>query len=914
MQATKIFSPTFVNEAKFGYTLNNLTSDFEDKSLVMRSRLGNLPQLYADAGAPDYAPDVNFGGQPANTIKLTLGPGDWYWRGTEFTYTDNLSKVWSRHTLKAGFNVDYYRAVAMDTRSQWRGAFNFGRDTNNPFDSNHGFSNALLGNFASYTELTSRALKNTVLKVFEEYVQDNWRVTKRLTLDFGIRAVHQPPEFDLAPSTAHFDPAYYQPGKSPSLYAPAMDGGKRVGMDPVTKRVVPAALIGMFVPNSGDPANGSRVGGKDGYPRGLFTRSWIFLAPRFGFAYDVFGNGRTAVRGGFGVFYDTADANSYESSAGNPPLSYIPVQYYGNVDTMGSSTGVIGPSTLASQAAIGRMPLPLTMNFSLGIQHQAARSMLIEASYVGSQVRHGLTRQEINPIAMYARFDARNADPTSPGRPLPDNFFRPYQGYGSVTPYEMTATSSYNALQTSLSRRFARGLQFGVSYTFSKVLGSTAVSSYFPTRQWNYGPLGHDRTHVFVANYMYEVPKIGARTGFKPAGWILDNWQVSGITSFVTGAPFTPGFSTTDGAGHHRLRRRCAHHRDRRPSPRQERAQLLPELQYRGLRANPAAQLRQRRRGNPARSGREQLRRGAGQAVPVVERSALLPVPHGVLQRVQPYAVLGAGYDGEIQSRRPAGESDVRLLHVGALAAHYPVLGEGGVLAVKLAWVCSGVALVCFAQTSPDGWEAGAPRDEIRPRFSYEDRGGPGGAPALAIASDAREGLNGHWRKTFPVTGGGWYRFYALSKTENMAAPRRSAVVEIVWQDDRGKTAPTDMGSVEAEMPAERGAAGGGWTEVSDVYRAPKRATRAQVDLRLRWASGASVRWSKVAFSASEPPAKRLVRLAAAHFKPAGRQERRGEHRHARAAGGGSGGQEGGPAGVRRAGDRARHWRYEGRR
>jgi seryl-tRNA synthetase len=180
------------------------------------------------------------------------------------------------------------------------------------------------------------------------------------------------------------------------------------------------------------------------------------------------------------------------------------------------------------------------------------------------------------------------------------------------------------------------------------------------------------------------------------------------------------------------------------------------------------------------------------------------------------------------------------------------------------------IAFVCFAQTSPDGWEAGAPRDEIRPRFSYEERGGPGGTPALVIASDAREGLNGYWRKTFPVAGGGWHRFHALAKTENMAAPRRSAVVEIVWQDDQGKTVPTDMGSVEAEMPAERGAAGGGWTEVSDVYRVPKRATRAQVDLRLRWASGASVRWSKVAFSPSEPPAKRLVRLAAAHFKPAG--------------------------------------------
>jgi hypothetical protein len=111
----------------------------------------------------------------------------------------------------------------------------------------------------------------------------------------------------------------------------------------------------------------------------------------------------------------------------------------------------------------------------------------------------------------------------------------------------MTGTSNYNSVQTAINRRFARGLQFGVSYTFSKVLGSNAISPYFPTRTRNYGPLGHDRSQVFVFNYTYELPRIGARTGFAPARWILDDWRVSGITSFVTGAPFTPGFSTTDG-------------------------------------------------------------------------------------------------------------------------------------------------------------------------------------------------------------------------------------------------------------------------------------------------------------------------------------------------------------------------------
>ena len=549
VQLTKVFSPTIINEAKFAYTLSNVSSDYADRSKVMRSATGNLPQLYPDSGSPDFSPDISFGSYPANAATLALGPGDWYWRGTQYSFIDNLSKVWSKHALKVGLAVDYYRANARDTRSLWRGAYSFARDTNNPFDSNDGFSNALLGTFDAYTELTARAKKNTVLKVIEEYIQDNWRVTKRLTLDLGVRFVSQPPEFDRNPrAVARFDPSLYVSGKSPVLYVPALDAsGQRVGMDPTTKTLVPAAYIGLFVPNTGNPADGSAVCGSDGYPAGCFKRNWIFAAPRFGFAYDLFGSGKTALRGGFGIFYDTPDANSFESSEGNPPVSYIPVQYYGNLSTMSSSTGLIGPSILASQAGGGRLRLPTTMNFSLGIQHQAPKNFVVDVSYVGSQVRHLLLTREINAIPMFARFDPANADPTLPGKPLPDDFLRRYIGYSSITSYEMAGTSSYHSLQAALNRRFASGLQLGIAYTFSKALGATGTSPYFSTRKWMYGPLPQDRRHVFVASYIYELPRIGTKTGFKPAGWILNNWQVSGMTSFATGAPVTPGFSTTDG-------------------------------------------------------------------------------------------------------------------------------------------------------------------------------------------------------------------------------------------------------------------------------------------------------------------------------------------------------------------------------
>ena len=208
VQLTKVFSPTLVNEAKFGYTFDNNTSSYSDPSKVMRSAMGNVPNLFPKPSILDIAPDVSFGSQPTSSIKLSLGPGDWYWRGTQWTYTDNVSKVWGKHMLKVGFNLDNYRAVARDTRTTGRGVFSFARDTNNPFDTNDGFSNALLGMVDSYTQLTASKNKNTVLKIFEEYVQDNWRVTKRLTLDLGLRLVSQPPEYDLSSNAvAHFDPA-----------------------------------------------------------------------------------------------------------------------------------------------------------------------------------------------------------------------------------------------------------------------------------------------------------------------------------------------------------------------------------------------------------------------------------------------------------------------------------------------------------------------------------------------------------------------------------------------------------------------------------------------------------------------------------------------------------------------------------
>ena len=182
-----------------------------------------------------------------------------------------------------------------------------------------------------------------------------------------------------------------------------------------------------------------------------------------------------------------------------------------------------------------------------------------------------------------------------------------------------------------------------------------------------------------------------------------------------------------------------------------------------------------------------------------------------------------------------------------------------------------------------DGWTNAAPRQEISPTFEFRKGGGPAGHGSLLIRADDREGLDGHWTKTFPAKGGQSYRFRALRRIEHVASPRRSVLVRILWRDDQGRPvrhdepsaksyAPGEAPVAEPEYPSELGTDAHGWTEVGDTYRVPSKATRAVVELYLRWASNARVEWSEVSFTETDPLPARKVRLAAVHFRPSGQK------------------------------------------
>jgi len=181
---------------------------------------------------------------------------------------------------------------------------------------------------------------------------------------------------------------------------------------------------------------------------------------------------------------------------------------------------------------------------------------------------------------------------------------------------------------------------------------------------------------------------------------------------------------------------------------------------------------------------------------------------------------------------------------------------------------------------SESGWTYAGPRDEVLPEFKFRRDGGPDQSGSLITSSDKRDGLHGWWEKTVPVEGGRYYRFAAVRRVTNSESPRRTAVARIFWQDAAGNPPRHDFDATttylegqrpraEPEYPVDGPEQGDGWTEVTEVFRAPSGATQARIELSFRWAADATVEWSNVILEPIATPASRKVRLATVHFGPA---------------------------------------------
>ncbi len=585
---TYTVSPTLVNEFTYAsnwdqYTYTSLDNyKSEDRSLVPGLPVLFPPPTSSQAGTGDPAsplngyqnllPSFSFG-TPSNAMSYsrvgsiagadyTINP-TWYWQ-------DNVSKVSGHHSFKAGIFLEY-NTKFQPAMKNYMGSFSFASSTTTPLvNTNDGFANALLGNVASYSQYNNSTTFHVTYWNAEFYLQDNWKVNRRLTLDVGVRFYHQTPQIDHNNTFVNFNPAVYSKAAMPRIYVPACTNGLTicnssnglVAKDPGSSATASSGLIGDFVPNTGDPTSGLQVLGLNNIPLAPYHQSPLAVGPRLGFAYDLLGDGTTALRGGAGMFYNRLDGNQYYGLSGQAPITYqqtVNNLTFAQISTLDGgqppSLSSLSIAPIAPTAYPANVPWDKVINASIDIQRTFGSNIVASVGYNlnYSYDQHLSYNANFIPIGTGWPFNQSNLNPTTSGSTAADvgSIFERtiYPGYQAITLNEFWGHAIYHALTVTAQKRYSHGLVIGLAYTFSKALGTTSYNPVVPNNEeWNYGRLSTDRRNNLQINYSYDLPNLAKRYSIKGLGVLTDHWILSGIFSIQSGAPFNPGCGLTSGS------------------------------------------------------------------------------------------------------------------------------------------------------------------------------------------------------------------------------------------------------------------------------------------------------------------------------------------------------------------------------
>ena len=481
----------------------------------------------------------------------------------------SLTKVAARHTLKGGFyNTHSFKA---QQRQGWAGTITFANDTSNPLDTGFGFANAALGIFSSYNQFSRYVEGSFVYNNTEGYVQDNWKVNDKLTLDYGVRLVHQQPQYDELGQASNFLPEKWNGSQAPVLYlagcaATPCTGANRQALDPRSGALLgpnTAAAIGTLVPNSGNTNNGLFLSG-DGIAKTTYTWPAFRMAPRFGTAYDITGHQTLIARGGAGLFYDRPSGNSIYPQVQNPPTIRNLTVRYTDLQSLSSGLQTEAPPTLSVfQYESG---LPSTWQWNGGIQMMLPWATALDVEYTGQHAYNIVENVDINGVDFGAAYLGGNQDPTlssaTPGAAaVQADQMRAFRGFSTITQARARGWITAHTLQMSINRRFRDGLSFGFNDTIllSQKGSTTARLQHNADGSFTERPdqaqadelLGNfvPTRHTLKGNFVWALPKLrGESAPVKTIGYVTNGWQLSGVWSANTGSAYTVGVSYQGGA------------------------------------------------------------------------------------------------------------------------------------------------------------------------------------------------------------------------------------------------------------------------------------------------------------------------------------------------------------------------------
>ena len=563
IKLTGSLTPNVLVEAAFNFNGNKINISPSGPAYVKPSGWTGSSFFPPSGNALNRLPTIQLG-----SYGTQFDPWSQPWKNAAFDYAEvfGVSVTHGKHAMKFGGGYNRYiknQQLFGNTNGNFNFADNWDTKLGKPTVSGltgDSYIDFLMGLSTNYAQLQEQDIRHYVNQTVSAYAMDNWHVTNRLSVQYGIRYDALPHAWERNNYLASFDPRQYQ-----TALAPSVDASTGAFCTAVTTNC-PNVSAGLQTYKGAQfYLNGVTIAGQNGTPTGMTKNFYKTYMPRVGFSYDLTGNGKTILRSGFGTFFERMQGNDIYNIATAAPFSNTP-----SLNNVTFANPFLSWQTGAalSQAQLPvvpqgmttldpRYPAPSVAQYSLGIQREIVPSIVLAGQYVGNVGWHQNVILPINEFPLSTSLATRQLAGDGKLTTAQSTLARTFPGYNNIREQTNQATTSYNSLQVGLRQQSRHGLSYEIDYTWSHQI-DTQIGSADLTQVSNPFSLGYDkgsgnldRRHILNLNYIYDIPLFAHSNGLTHS--LLGGWTFSGTMIRSTGLPWAgnnaPGYGGSDTVG-----------------------------------------------------------------------------------------------------------------------------------------------------------------------------------------------------------------------------------------------------------------------------------------------------------------------------------------------------------------------------